>query len=152
MKIPTIIASIFLVLCLSACQAEVPESVTAKTASEFSLFEGQTAEVSDAGITITFVSLSGDSRCPLGKECAMSGPVTLSLAIRDQGGTQTTEVLQTFTDILGLAPDMEFEGIKDRTTVDRYLVKIISVLPYPESNTFSIGEPDYQITLKVTKE
>ena len=82
----------------------------------------------------------------------MSGPVTLSLAIRDQGGTQTTEVLQTFTDILGLAPDMEFEGIKDRMTVDGYLVKIISVLPYPESNTFSIGEPDYQITLKVTKE
>ena len=152
MKTSTTTVSILLILLLSACKAGTPETVAAKTASEFSLSEGQTAEVSDAGISITFISLSGDSRCPLGKECAMSGPVTLSLAIRDQGGTQTTEVLQTFTDILGLAPDMEFEGIKDRTTVDRYLVKIISVLPYPESNTFSIGEPDYQITLKVTKE
>lgn len=152
MRTSRAVVYIFFVVLLAACQMGTPAPVTGSTNSEITLSEGQTAEVSDAGITITFVSLSGDSRCPLGKECAMSGPVTLSLAIRDQGGTQTTEVLQTFTDILGLAPDMEFEGIKDRMTVDGYLVKIISVLPYTESNTFSIGEPDYQITLKVTKE
>jgi hypothetical protein len=129
-----------------------PVPVTATTNSEITLSGGQTAEVSDAGIAITFVSLSGDSRCPLGRECAASGPVTLSLSIRDQNGAESIETLQTFTDIKGISPEMEFEGIKDRTTVDGYLIKITSVLPYPNSKSFSIGRPDYQITLKVTSE
>lgn len=152
MKTSRTIVFIFFVILLAACQMGSPVPVTATTNSEITLSGGQTAEVSDAGIAITFVSLSGDSRCPLGRECAASGPVTLSLSIRDQNGAESIETLQTFTDIKGISPEMEFEGIKDRTTVDGYLIKITSVLPYPNSKSFSIGRPDYQITLKVTSE
>ncbi len=152
MKFRKVITSTLFFVILTACQAAAHEPIIVATNSEFTLSEGQQAEVGDAGIAITFISVSGDSRCPLGIECAASGPVTVSLSIRDQGGIESVEVLETFTDIEGLAPDMEFEGIKDRTTVDGYQVKIISVLPYPERKTFSIGEPDYELGLKVTKD
>lgn len=152
MKFRNVIASTLFFVILTACQSGTPEPINAIVNTEFTLSEGQKVELRDAGIAITFISLSGDSRCPLGMECAMSGPVTVSLSIRDQSGTESTEVLQTFTDIKGLSPEMEFEGIKDRMTVDGYLIKIISVLPYPEKKTFSIGEPDYELGLKVTRE
>ena|SRR5690349_7258453 len=142
---------ILLVGLLTACQRAAAAPITTTTDVEFTLSEGQLAEVSDANISITFVSVFGDSRCPSGMECAMSGPVTLSLSFRDQSGAEMEQTLQTFTDVKGLAPEMEFEGIQDRVTVDGYQIKILSVLPYPQSRSFSIGEPDYQISLKVTK-
>ena len=152
MKTSRTVVFIFFAVLLAACQSGTPEPLNAIVNTEFTLSEGKKVELRDAGIAITFISLSGDSRCPLGMECAMSGPVTVSLSIRDQSGTESTEVLQTFTDIKGLAPEMEFEGIKDRITVGEYQIKIISVLPYPEKKTFSIGEPNYELGLKVTKE
>jgi hypothetical protein len=152
MKAQTLISSVLCAVLLSACRLGTPEPITVLTTSDFTLSTGQTAEISDASITVTLIAVSGDSRCPLGMECAVSGPVSVSLSIRDQSGMETTENLQTFTDVTGLAPEMEFQGIKDRTTVDGYSIKIVSVLPYPASNSFSIGEPDYQVTLQVTKE
>jgi hypothetical protein len=150
MKTLNVISLTLFAILLATCQS-APESITVTTNSEFTLSEGQPAEISDAGIAVTFISVSGDSRCPLGIECAASGPVTVSLSVRDQGGTESAEVLQTFTDIKGFAPEMEFEGIKDRIMVDGYQIKITSVLPYPQHKAFSIGKPDYQISLKVTK-
>jgi hypothetical protein len=152
MKARILISSALCAILLSACRIGTPESMTVLTNSNFTLSEGQTAEVSDAGIAVTLIAISGDSRCPLGMECAVSGPVSVSLSIRNQSEFESTEDLQTFTDTTGLAPEMEFEGIKDRTTVDGVLIKIISVLPYPENKPFSIGEPDYRVTLKVTKQ
>lgn len=134
-----------------ACQPAIAGPITATTDTKFSLSQGQKAEISDAGMSITFVSVSGDERCPAGIECAASGPVTLTISIRDQSGTETQETLQTFTDNNGLAPEMIFEGIKDRTTVEGYQIKITGVLPYPQNRSFSIDDLDYQISLKVTK-
>lgn len=151
MKIRTILLSLLLFHLLVACQAATAEPISTTSSTEFSLVEGQSATIRDAGISVTFLSVSADGRCPFEMECAASGPVSLSLSIRDQNGTESTEILQTFTDVKGLAPEMEFQGIRDRIDVDGYQIKIISVLPYPQNHSFSSGDPDYQISLKVTK-
>lgn len=136
---------------LAACQAFPPEPINAATDTEITLSAGQTVTITDANISITFIAVSGDDRCPSEIECAMSGPVTIDLSIQDKDGTVFEEALQTFTDSTGLAPTREFEGIKSSVIVDNYLIKIIGVLPYPKDRSSSIKTSEYFVTMKVTK-
>jgi hypothetical protein len=141
---------IVLLSLLTACQTGTPEPVNATTGAKIALSAGQTVYVTDANISITFLSVSSDERCPSEIECAASGPVTIHLSIRNGNGVVSEEVLQTFTDSNGLAPTMEFESIKRSVLVDNYLIEIISVLPYPKNRSSSIEASEYVLTLKVT--
>jgi hypothetical protein len=136
---------------LTACQtAATPAPILATTDTDIILSAGQTATVTDANISITFLSVSSDERCPSEIECAASGPATIHLSIRDGNGAISEEILQTFTDSNGLAPTMEFEGIKRSVLVDNYLIKVIGVLPYPKNRSSSIKGSEYRVTLQVT--
>lgn len=146
----SIIASLLL-LWLTACQTATPQSLTSTSDTEFTLSVGQTISITDANITITFISVSSDERCPSEIECAASGPVTINLSIQDQGGVISEETLQTFTDSTGIAPTMEFEGIKSSIIVDDYQIKIVGILPYPKDRSSSIKASEYILALKVTK-
>jgi hypothetical protein len=146
----TRILSSLLLLLLTACQAATPQPMTATSDTEFILSVGQTASITDANIAITFISVSSDERCPSEIECAASGPVTIHLSIQDQDGVVSQEILQTFTDYKGLAPTMEFEGMKSSVSVDNFQIRIIGVLPYPKDRSSSIKDSEYILTLKVT--
>lgn len=135
---------------LSACKTGTPEPIHATTNAEISLSAGQTVSLTDANISITFLSISSDERCPSEMECAASGPVTIQLSIRDGNGNVSEETLQTFTDSNGLAPTMEFEGIKRSVLVDDYLIRIVGVMPYPKNRSSSIKASEYVLTLNVT--
>jgi hypothetical protein len=141
---------IVLLSVLTACQTGTPEPIHTTTDTDITLSAGQTATITDANISITFLSVSSDERCPSEIECAASGPVTIHLSIRNSSGVVSEEVLQTFTDSNGLAPAMEFEGIKRSVLVENYLIKIISVLPYPKDRSSSIKPSEYRLTLQVT--
>jgi hypothetical protein len=151
MKNKVAIPSILFLICLTACQAATPAPITASTGADFSLAAGQTVTLTDADLSITFISVSSDERCPTEIECAVSGAVTVHLSIRDQDGTVSEEVLQTFTDSSGLAPTMDFEGIRSHVTVDDYEIKVTRVLPYPQNPSSSIQPSEYTITLQVTR-
>src|SRR6185369_10147962 len=116
----------------------------------FNLSVGQMITLGDANLSITFNGVSSDERCPSEIECAASGPVTVQLSIRDQNGIVSEQILQTFTDSSGLAPTMEFEGIKSSVTVGGYQVRITGVLPYPKKSSSSIKSSEYLLGLKVT--
>jgi len=151
---PYILAAILMLLA-GACRSITPTPpppLTVTRDTEFTLAPGQTAAVIDAVFSIRLIGIGGDERCPSGVECAASGPVSVSFTLQKGGGDLTTVDLQTFTDQDGRAPDFEFEGIQDHTSYEGYLVRIVSVLPYPKNLNEKIRDSDYRVTFLVTEE
>jgi hypothetical protein len=138
---------------LTAClPATPPPTVDAALDTEFTLASDQTASITDTGLSIRLIGVAGDGRCPSELECAMSGPVSLSLSVQMDGGDPVNMDLQTFTDNNGRAPGMEFEGIKDRMAYEGYLIRVVGVLPYPVHSSGEVKDSEYRVTLVVSKE
>ena len=137
---------------LVACQSVTPlPNIDAPTDSEFTLAPGQTVTITDTELTIRLIGVTDDERCPSEIECVVSGPVSVSLSVQMEDGTPTDLNLQTFTSNNGRAPDMQFEGIKDRAEYEGYVIRIVSVLPYPAKSFNEIKDSEYRVTLVVTK-
>lgn len=137
---------------IMACLTATPLApVTAEEDVEFTLAPDQTATIADSGITIRFLGVGGDERCPSEIECAMSGPVSVSLSLQTGGGGASDIHLQVFTSSDGRAPEGPFEGIQDRVEYEGYLIRIMGVLPYPRTRFDEIKDDDYRVTLMVTR-
>ncbi len=153
MKNNLLITFIILMTMLTACQRTTPlPPVTATKNVEFTLAPDQTATITDIGMTIKLIGVTGDQRCPSEIECAASGPVSISLSVEKDMSKAVEIHLQTFTDNNGRAPDMEFEGIEDRVVYEGYLIRVVAMLPYPTNLTDAIKDSEYRVTLIVSKE
>ena len=142
---------LFMVILLAGCSSATPAPVAVNLGAEFTLAPNQTATITVTELTIRLIGVAGDQRCPSGIECAVSGPVSLSLSAQ-LGDSEPTEInLQTFTSNNGRAPDMQFEGIADRTVYEGYLIRVVSVLPYPESSFSDIKDSKYRVTFVASK-
>ncbi len=147
--------SMILITMLLACRTLTPAPLSPVTATkdvEFTLAEDQTATVTDTGLSIRLIGVAGDERCPSEIECAMSGPVSISLSVQKGGGEQVNINLQTFTDNNGRAPGGQFEGIQDRATHEGYLIRVMGVTPYPTKPSSPIKSSEYRVMLIVTEE
>ena len=151
MKPGNLIALICAILVLSACQGKPPEPITVDTDNEFILAPSQIATIIGTDINIKFISVSSDERCPNGMECAMSGPVTVSLSTQSGNAPEESLVLQTFTDGNGRAPEMHFEGIDNSSAIGNFLIQVKAVTPYPQGSFGPIKDRDYRVTLLVTQ-
>ena len=139
------------VVTLVACQATPVPPLAVEQGVEFALAPGEMATITDAGLTIKFISVLNDGRCPSDIECTESGPVQISLSIQKDNGTAEDLVMQTFTDNDGRSPAVEFEGIEDRIVYEGYLIRIVGVLPYPVKLSTSIRQNDYRVSFVVTE-
>lgn len=140
-------------LFLVSCQpATPPLPLTATVGKEFTLAPGQSATLGDTELTLTLIAVSSDERCPSEIECAVSGPVTMTVSAQKGSGEATEIVLQTFTSNDGLAPTMEFEGIQDRVMFEGYQIKITSVLPYPAKSMSEIKSSEYRVGFLISLE
>lgn len=125
------------------CRDAPPASLAATDEAArhgFELAPGQTATVRGHS-AITFVGVDRDARCPRGRECAESGPVTVRLRLgaaaevrlaildRDQGGP-------------------EFQGIHSCTQLDGEALRLRDVTPWPSGDEPPAPE-DYRIELIV---
>ena len=151
------ITKLFLVLfpvtaLLSACQATPISPLIADQGVEFVLAPGGSATIKDTDLTINLISILSDDRCPSEVECAASGPVQLSLLAQTENGSAADIMMQTLTDNDGRSPDVEFEGITDRTVYEGYLIRIVGVLPYPEALSTSVRQNDYRVSFVVTRQ
>ena len=145
--------SLFLVLMfiLAACQTETPPPPATTTVNrEITLAPDQSAIVTGTDLTITFHSVVSDERCPREIECAASGPVTVSLSVQQGNGTPNDFTLQTFTDVNGRSPNVQFEGITNRAEVGEYIIQISAVTPYPQNSTTEIQASEYRVALLVS--
>ena len=146
-----IILVLLLILLLTGCGSATPAPVVAPVGSEFTLAPNQTATIANTELTIRLIGVGGDQRCPSQIECAVSGPVSLSLSAQVGNQAPTNIDLQVFTGNDGRAPDIQFQGIQDRTTYAGYVIRVVGVLPYPAKSFNEIKDSAYRVTLIVSK-
>ena len=62
---------------------------------DFDLRAGQTARVEGTGLTVSFVNVTEDSRCPVEVLCVWAGNGAVSLVLTDDSGAKSSVVLNT---------------------------------------------------------
>ncbi len=141
---------LLMVILLTGCGSPTPAPlVTTTLSTEFTLAPDQMATITDTKLTIRLIDVGGDQRCPSEIECAISGPVSVSLSAQIGNQAPTNIDLQAFTSNNGRAPDMQFQGIKDRMTYEGYVIRVVGVLPYPAKSFNEIKASDYRVTFLV---
>jgi hypothetical protein len=122
---------------LSGCQ-NAGGRIQASLDSEFSLAVGQTAELRGEQLTIQFVEVQGDSRCPRGATCIWQG--------------QVSSVLQISADADSARIVLTEPGLSDRYGKGTYKEYEITshVLPYPEMGR-KIASGEYRLLLTVRR-
>lgn len=137
-------------LILTSCQAATPPPpITASVGDEFILASGQPAAIINTDLTLRLIGISNDGRCPSEIECAISGPVSLTISIQKGDHEPTEFALQTFTDDDGRAPEGPFEGIQDRVEYEGYIFRIKAVSPYPVNLNDTIKDSEYRVSFTV---
>jgi len=131
------IALLSILTVLSGCQGG-EGTVKATLNQEFSLAIGQTAGLTGEPLTIQFVEIQDDSRCPKGAMCIWQGRVSAVLQVSD--GSDSTKIVLTEP------------GLSDqygRGTYKKYEFTS-HVQPYPELGK-KISREDYRVLLTIKK-
>ena len=102
---------------------------------QFTLGPGQSATVSEAGVSIKFVTITGDNRCPADAICITGGSADVRIEVRRGNSTEPHD-LKT--------GDMKPVVSKDVT------IELVEVSPYPFSSS-PIQPGDYRVTLRVKR-
>ncbi len=137
---------------LAACTpAALPESIQADVGEEFTLTPGQSASITGTKLTITLVSIPTDGRCPLEIECTESGPVTIVVTVQLDSDAPQELVFQTFTDNLGIVPEMDFQGMQTSIEVGDVVIRVSKVLPFPKMSAAEIKPEEYLVSFLLTK-
>ena len=100
---------------------------------------GETVKIASEGITITFVEVMEDSRCPSDVQCVWAGRATVLLEIQKE--TQEPESINLSVGTLG-------EGYYSEMIVGEVWITLFDVRPHPIS-TESIQSEDYVVVLVV---
>jgi len=152
MKQKSFSSLLFVICMMTACQpGPAPSSPGPATLNiEITLAPDQSAAVTGTDLIITFHSVVSDDRCPSDVECAASGPVTVSLSVQQGNGAPNEFTLQTFTDLDGRSPNVQFEGVTNRAEVGDYVIQIAGVTPYPTSSTTPIEASAYRLALLIS--
>ena len=102
---------------------------------QLTLAPGQTSAVKDAGVSIKFVTVTGDNRCPGDAICITGGSADIRIEVR-RGSQAEAHDLRT--------GDMQAVRSGDLT------IALVEVTPYPFS-TRPIKPEDYRVTLRVSR-
>lgn len=97
---------------------------------------GQTTSVGEAGVSIRFEGVQGDSRCPIDASCIQGGDALVRLGVEAHGRRATVE-LHT--------GDPRVTARHENVTI-----ALVDLHPYPFSRT-AIPPDDYRVTLRVTR-
>ena len=116
-----------------SCSSSGPQTQLGK---EFTLTEGQTIAINGQDLSINFVKVSADSRCPAGVTCVQAGNAKCDVVFTYKG----LEYPVTLTDEVSPESDVVFMAYKVTFSLD----------PYPKSGT-QIAPEDYKLNMTVTK-
>ncbi|MEA2686830.1 MAG: hypothetical protein QOE93_2025 [Actinomycetota bacterium] len=72
-----------------------PEIRTAARGQDFLIAVGESVAIAGTGLTITYVGVLEDSRCPTGVQCIWAGNATISITLAQPGSPPATVPLNT---------------------------------------------------------
>jgi hypothetical protein len=124
----------FCLLLMTGCN-EAPTSPTTPVDAEFTLAPGEARRIEGEQVTIKFVGVSGDSRCPADAICVLGGSATVAIAVASGLSTQSYD-LRT-----GDMQPVVHEGLT---------IALVQLMPYPFSAK-TIAPDEYRATLRVTR-
>ena len=102
---------------------------------ELRLAPGQTTAVPEAGLSIRFDRVSGDSRCPADAVCVQGGDALVEIDVLTAGGRQAYQL---------------HTGNMRPVSHSDVTIALVELSPYPfSSRTIEPGE--YRATLRVTR-
>ena len=120
-------AGLAVLLAIPACGSPAHDVLTFPSApastvplgTDFTLAPGESVVVNSGALTITFVGVTSESRCPTNALilCAWEGSAQTALRASSSAGTRelTLETLRT----------------KDKATIEQYVVTLVAVTPAP---------------------
>ncbi len=126
-----LISILLLPLILFACASNAQASL----GQEFTLPVGKTTEIIDESLSIKFIEVTADSRCPTGVQCFWAGEAKCMMEITLNGAVSE----KTFTISANNTPG----------TFDQYSFAL-KLEPYPEAGK-DIAPWDYRLIMTVTK-
>lgn len=138
-KVSLAVIAIALGACATPSHPGDPGTVTpgvqVPTGSGFDMIVGQEVQVQGTPLTIRFVGISEDSRCPSDVQCVWAGDAVARVVLSSQGTAGTEASLHTTLD----PKSVTFAG---------YTVRLTAVKPVPRSGT-SIPAASYVATFEV---
>jgi hypothetical protein len=127
-----------LLLSLTACSTTGPKTTTVPVDQGFLLQAGGTAILKGEDISIKFVSVATDSRCPKGVTCIWAGEAKCNMRVTQNG--QTRDVILTQSG----STESQMQGFAGNYGVT------FSLSPYPESG-HTINPAEYVLSIRLTK-
>ena len=112
-------------------------TIDAQTAQQIKLGLNKQKVVTKDKLTIKFVSVIEDSRCPVGVDCIWAGNAKVQIKATDRTGVSKTFELNT---------QLEPQAV----TFDSYEIKLAGLLPHPRANV-RINPNRYTATLTLIK-
>lgn len=128
-----------LFICPLACASSpVGRDTSQDTGTRLVLAAGEARRVPETDLTLTFVRLVADSRCPTGVTCVREGDATVLVRVDRPGSAAADLTLHT-----------SGPGSGD-VVVDNVLVTLIDVMPYPREDQTPRPE-EYRVTLLIRR-
>jgi hypothetical protein len=120
----------FFAASLLACPGGPNPTVTAPTATSQNATEmvilavGASVDVAPAGLTITFVRVEDDSRCPTGVTCVWEGDAVVVITVSQ--GAQAATTLRLHVNPASKKQQAEHAG---------HVIRLIELTPYPAADS-----------------
>jgi hypothetical protein len=138
---PVLALCIVALMACAGAQAKVRARKTVRLNRNFVLRVGQEVYVAEQKLSVKFVAVAEDSRCPKGVTCIWAGNVRIRLQVtKDRSKPEQVELSLNPRDF----PDGEAADCGD------YRIKLVGVEPYPVKDQ-QLKAGDYTATLSVTK-
>jgi hypothetical protein len=138
-----LIYALALVLC--GCQGGGAEPLPAVLDEPFTLGFGESATITERKLTLTFAEVIQDARCPLQVDCEALGAVEILVILQIQEGKAAQYEMNPEQVLVpsGWAPH--------EVRYFEYMVRLVSVDPYPETLEDKEDIEDYQATFVITE-
>ena len=112
-------------------------SITVSFGQAFVIKVGQVASISSQRLSLTFLSVSQDSRCPKGAHCIWEGNGKVNIQLTSRGQTSDTIELNTAT------------SLPSEATYLHYKISLLDLQPYPLEGS-TIQQSEYRATVRVS--
>lgn len=123
-------------LTLSVACGSGPTAPTAALGETFVLAPGERVSLQGTSLTVGFVGVSGDSRCPADALCIQGGDAIVTIEVRGEGRNRVVYELHT--------------GDMRPVTHDDILISLVDLSPYPFSSR-TIAPDEYRATLTAVR-